>query len=183
MKKLLAAVAVLAPVLAVLPAGPADASSVCAPITIDGQPVCQDLTPIEQVIADAELLLQPVLAVGTAASVMEQCVTGTFDPTPSRVNIDVVTSDGSGSLVCRGTEISIEFPVASPGPTTHLHVPEVCVTLTNTCVGPVDRDVALPVGPGASLTVCQTPVTIYEDGFSWQRQYTGPSDCVVVPLP
>ncbi|MDQ1685309.1 MAG: hypothetical protein QOC82_2046 [Frankiaceae bacterium] len=186
MKKFVAAVAVLAPVMAFAPTSPANADSVCAPITIDGQPVCQDLTPIEQAITNAEVellqALSPVLTVGNSASVALDCIRGAFDPTVSRITVDVVTGKGDGELVCSGTAISVDMPLASPGPTEHVHVPQICVTVTNTCAGPVDQDVTFPLGLGSSVSACETPETVSWNGTRWVREYTGPSTCVSVPV-
>ena len=186
MKKLLAAAAVLGPAIALAPAVPASADSVCLPITIDGQPLCEDLTPVEQAIAAAEAelfqALAPVITIGNSASVALDCIRGTFDPSASDVTVDVVTGKGDGELVCTGTAISVQPPIASPGPTEHVHVPEICVTVTNTCAGPVDQDVILPAQLGSALSVCETPETIAWNGSRWQRQYTGPSTCVSVPV-
>lgn len=186
MKKLFAAAAALAPVIALLPSAPASADSVCAPVTVDGQPVCQDLTPVEQAIAAAELeliqALAPVIAAGNSASVASDCIRGTLDPAVSRITLDVVTGKGDGELVCTGTAISVAPPLASPGATEHVHVPEICVTVTNTCAGPVDQDVDLPAQLGSAFSVCETPETIAWDGSRWVRQYTGPSTCISVPV-
>jgi len=177
-KKLLAAVAVLAPLLVVLPASSANADSVCAPITVDGQPVCQDTTPINQLLADIQALEFSLIGNPDTAV---QCTLGTTSPRTDEVVVDVVFGDPQGYVRCYGTEITVTPTAAVPMQTTHIHVPQVCATTTGTCVGPVDEDVSLPSTPSASLSICETPVTIYDDGFGWRRQYTGPSTCIATP--
>jgi hypothetical protein len=177
----------------VAPATSASADSVCAPITIDGQPVCQDITPVEQALAPVEQAIAAVeQAIVNAEKLIpdvgnpqidEQCILGTSSARPDQVVIEVVINDKPGLLWCDGTEITVTPTVSVPTQPTHFHVPQVCVTTSNTCVGPVDQDVDVPTDPTASLTVCQTPVTVYSDGSQWRRFYTGDSTCTSVPSP
>lgn len=196
MKKLLAAIAVLAPALTIAPAAPASADSVCAPITVDGQQVCQDLTPIEQAIANAE-----ATALGIADTVLlpldperrysgEQidCVTSAPHDAGNLIAVDVVTVDNEGPTSqwsqypeCAGSEVTVPPVGTTPGPVQRVHVPEVCLTTTDTCVGPVDQDVQIPFEPAPA--VCTQPETILYTPYSaqhWYRQYDGPISCTSV---
>ena len=143
MKKLLAGVAVLAPAIALLPIAPASADTVCLPITIDGQPVCQDTAPVDQAVAQAEATALGVVGpfIGPELDGTRWCdkvvsesdgvvaTIGTYTPAPG---------PGYGSY-CNGWELRIE---ASAGAgTTPAHIPQVCLTTTGTCVGGIDTSV------------------------------------------
>jgi hypothetical protein len=193
-KKFLAAAAVVAPVMMIAPAAPASADSVCAPVTIDGQPVCQDVTPVEQAIANAEATalaeLDAVLTVVDpfiqptewSAQLEADCLEAPGAPTGDVVLVDVVTPDQANPWQCEGTEITVPPFTRVPGTTEHIHVPQVCVTTTNTCAGPVDEDIPTPVDV-TELQVCQTPVRIYFSNvdWTWHREY-GTSVCSSVSL-
>jgi hypothetical protein len=211
-KKLLAAVAALAPAIALLPAAPASADSVCAPVTIDGQPVCQDVTPIEQAIATAEATALATattveglafFVLGTAlgpftpevfyADVQAECLTGAPQDSANVVAVDVVQPANVGLLgggaswsgptfpECRGTEVTVPSPGTAPGPIEHVHVPQICLTTTGNCVGPVDQDIQVPIQP--TVSVCTQPETIQYTPYSfnhWYRTYDGPISCTTV---
>lgn len=207
MTKILAAIAALAPALMILPAPSASADSVCAPVTIDGQLVCQDLTPVEQAIANAEAtaLADAATAEGIALGVVDtvlspldpearysqeqaQCATSVPHDSRNLIAVDAVTVDNEGPTSqwsqypeCSGSEVTVPPVGTVPGPTQHVHVPQVCLTTTDTCVGPVDQDVQLPAEPNP--TVCTQPEHIDYTPFSsqhWYRVYEGPISCVSV---
>lgn len=218
MKKFVAAAAVLAAAIATLTAVPASADSVCAPITVDGQPiVCVDTTPIDQAVAQAEataletaaqaeataaeavalaeatagelasIVLGPLVPAINLAVAEEQCETAPGAPTGNLLLIDIVTPDQPtppSNIQCSGTELTIPSFTGQPGPTQRVHVPQICLTTTGTCVGPVDQDVQVPLDP-AALKLCQTPVTIflgYENGvWGWYRVY-GATTCNSIPV-
>jgi len=199
-KKLLAAAAVLASAIAVLPVAPAGADSVCAPVTIDGQPVCQDLTPVEQAVATAEatalavigIVLEPVQPELGYAVDQEQCVRSVPHDSSNVVAVDVVEPYGETLFSrpsspyyreCRGNEVTIPAVATTPGTVQHVHVPEICLTTTGTCAGPVDQDVQMP--PQTSpVRVCTQPERIwfssYSDEWGWHRDYLGPIACTQV---
>jgi hypothetical protein len=197
MKKYLAAIAVLAPVLTILPAAPASADSVCAPVTIDGQPVCQDVTPIEQGIATAEATAVATAAYAEATALAEyaaiwnlggpvtfaigaefNCQRWAPASSTSTLYIEAVLPNATNDY-CNGSEITVQLPQPSaPGLTRHVHVPQVCVTTVNLCVGPVDQDVQVPVTLSA-VAVCSQPIMIGTNGY---REYTGSRTCTSVPL-
>jgi len=161
-KKFLVAVAVVGSALTGSLAAPANADSVCLPITIDGVPVCEDLTPVEQPVNDA---LQTVT---NTVDGEVQTVTGIVDGQvqPAEDNVQqakfctrIVSASGSyevyvpvtwysdssrydpygNDVVCQGYVITIT-PSAEVGTTT-VHVPEVCLTTTDTCVGPANPSI------------------------------------------
>jgi len=180
-KKFLAVVAVLAPVVALLPAAPASADSVCTPVTLDGKPVlCEDLTPVEQAVADAEATVaQTEQAIAAAEATVLQIaaavvgeVIDTAEPlaqqaiTTATTCERVVTSDGKVSVYVAATSDDTGSAVACSGyrvtlaagqdaGTTPVHVPQACVTITNTCAGPVDTTLPLPTV--VITTVCVQP--------------------------
>src|SRR4051794_29709418 len=69
MRKLLAVVAIAAPMIVMLPAAPATADSeTCVPITADGQPIfCANTQPVSDALAQANELAQQELATAQAA--------------------------------------------------------------------------------------------------------------------
>ena len=203
MKKLLAVVAVLAPALTLLPAAPASADNVCLPITIDGQPVCQDTAPVDQAVVQAEATAAEVadelltlvadgegLAIGVVRSVagpeydgttycdsvspMDDGVivtVGTFGPLPSPHAVNDIGQ-------CDSYQLTIKADAGIGG--TIVHVPEVCLTTTGTCVGGINTTVPTPA---VSYTVCLQEVTstVVGDGNGGTSSYptsTGPATCL-----
>jgi hypothetical protein len=125
------------------------------PITIDGQPLCEDLTPLEQPIADAlQTVTDTVQTVTDAVNTQVQPAEETereaslctrLVSSSSRDAVYVPVSwhtepnyyDQYGDLVfCDGYVLTIT-PTAEVGTTT-VHVPQVCLTTTGTCLGPAD---------------------------------------------
>lgn len=199
MKKQLAVLAAAIAVSVVaLPMAPASASSVCAPITVDGQPVCQDITPVEQAIAQAEwtvanavpmLLAEYMYLWNTLAPVTYptgaefNCeVRGAPAPSLTEVDVEVVTPSADG-MTCDGVDLSVVFgQVLGSGSSQHVHVPQICLTTTGTCLGPIDRDIATPNIGG--VDVCAQPVHLVRDQYNstvWTRTYSGPKTCVPNP--
>ena len=190
MKKLLAVVAVLAPVIALLPASPAAADTICAPITVDGQPLfCTDTQPVNDAVAEIEATLAPVesLVVGTALPI----VTGvegdvTFCPRiepqagGANVFIAYASSQGADYQSCSGYEISVVEPTSGQA----VHVPQICLTITGTCVGPVDQTVTAPAMP---LVACFQSSTWWRPngGGQWDTTYHTQNvdnlGCVAIP--
>lgn len=151
--------AVLASALVLMPASSANADDVCAPITVDGQPVCQDLTPVEQAVADAEAtaLADAAIAEGIALGVVDtvlmpldpelryageqaQCATSAPDDSRNLIAVDAVTVDNESPTSqwsqypeCSGSEVTVPPIGTKPGPTQHVHVPQVCLTTTGMC--------------------------------------------------
>ena len=163
MKKLLAVAAIVGPALMFVPAAPASASSVCLPITIDGQPVCQDTTPVDQALAQAESELQSALAtvLGTVSfaandAAGDATICPRIQPQPNGAKVYVpVSYDGSaGSDLCLGYEISIAVSTSGQP----VHVPQVCLTTTGTCVGPIDETLPVPDGAQSPLELCVQPM-------------------------
>lgn len=164
-KKLLAVAAIVAPALMFVPVAPASASSVCLPITIDGQPVCQDTTPVDQAVAQAEATLATVeaQALGLVRSTSPSYYDGIghCDAVHPESNGVVVTF---GQYVPNGTVeecVGYELPVEADAGTTTIpaHVPQVCLTTTGTCVGGIDTSVPVPA---LAYTICMR---------SWQQYY------------
>jgi hypothetical protein len=197
-KKFVAVVAVLAPTLTFLPAAPASADSVCLPITIDGQQVCQDLTLVEQEVASAEATVAAVadqaLAVvataqGLAVGVVESVAGPEYDGTSY---CDRLTQEPNGVVVSVGTFgppptphadndigqcTSYDLTIEANGATgvTPVHVPQVCVTTTGTCVGGIDTGVPTPQ---VSYTVCLLPYTQVITSTGPAQRSDGTSVCL-----
>ncbi len=94
----------------------------------------------------------------------------------------MVSAHGADSgFPCTGTGTFIQPFATVPGSTIHLHVPQLCLTTTGTCVGPVDKDVQAPVEPGA-ISVCQRYVEWYDEWTGVWYRNVGPASCTSVPL-
>lgn len=163
MKKLVAVLAVLAPALTLIPAAPALADTVCAPITVDGQPLfCADTQPVDDAVAEAELVAAEVAAT-------PECVR--VEPQSNGVTIFVpvmpVERIPSGD-VCWGYKITITANTSSQP----VHVPQVCVTTTGTCVGPFDNTVPVP-DLAQPLQVCAETRAWWKVDGVWQDYQAG----------
>lgn len=179
MKKLLAVVAVLAPVVALLPATPASADVVCVPITVDGQPIfCTDAQPVTDAVAEVEAAAAgaeaALLGVGSfaidEAEAAARDVTGAvtvcprIEPEPGGVNVYVAASydEFNGYDDCIGYKVSIVTRTAG----LPVHVPQVCLTTTGTCVGPVDQTIPGPDQTQSPVEICAVPVLWYRPSGS-----------------
>src|SRR5262249_11558334 len=140
-------------------------------ITVDGQPVfCADTSPVDSVVATAEDDLAALedtatATAGSVAATAEYDAAGWEDIATVCPRVEssgdtttVYIADNAGHapdfLGCAGYKVTVE---GAPGSTTqHVHVPQVCLTTTNTCVGPANQDVTAPTVPGTA-TVCVVP--------------------------
>lgn len=201
MRRLLTVVAVVAPLVSVLPAARASADTVCLPITIDGQQVCEDITPVQQAVAEVESTVIAVAdtLLGEVASV-EQAVVDLVGQTPAGpwyngvswcdgvvaepngvvVSIGNFVRQPDGTRLCSGYELRIEANVGVG--TIPVHVPQVCLTTTGTCVGGIDTSAPMP---GLSYNVCLRSYweLMKSNGDSWGRNYQsgGPGDGGCLP--
>jgi len=186
-KKLLAVVAVLAPALTLLPAAPASADNVCLPITIDGQPVCQDTAPLDAIVAQVQSTIAQaiVLAEGTVDSETAQAVRlATVCPRiESNANSVVVyvatgSDQTSDETVCTGYKITVESQTGQP-----VHIPQICLTTTGTCVGPVDETIPGLAAGESPLTVCVQAVYWWRANSTTQWSEADISPNLVQPSP
>lgn len=187
MKKLLAAVAVLASALALLLAPSASADNVCAPITVDGQPIfCTDTQPVDDVIAEAGAAYATVTSdVNSMSQAVKDC--GRVEPQTNGVNLYVAywSYQSSNEEGCEGYKVSL-----AAGTSDHLvHVPQICLTTIGTCVGPVDEFVPEPDLTQSPLRACVQKVSWWGSRGSGQwtdtEQTWDATDlgCVEVPAP
>jgi len=200
-KKLLAAAAALAPFIALLPSAPASASTVCAPITIDGQQVCEDTTPVDQAVAEAQAT---VLAAADEALALVIAAEGTVRSLDPGVydgigRCDKVVREDDGVVVtygtyspspapgyaaaCFGWELRIEASAGNG--VTPVHVPQICLTITGTCVGGIDTTVPTPAPTYAVCLRSYSESFSYYDGRSLGRGYYNsgePTDGACVPV-
>jgi len=171
-KKLLTAVAAITavvPALTLLPATAASAEVICAPITVDGQPLfCQDTAPVDAAYQEVtrELSHAIVTAQSLAESTASQALTlagcARIVPTSGGAAIYVATATSvtQTSVTCSGEKITVTLQTTGQP----VHVPQICLTTTGTCVGPVDDTVPVPATT-QPLTVCVEPT-------SWTEQFT-----------
>lgn len=183
MKKLLAVVALVAPMIALLPATSAVATdNVCAPITADGQPIfCADVQPVDDLLAQLNPTVAQVEAL--AALVLSDAERLPVDEENGLEHCDVTTSHGNETDVylstggtqdpvgygCSGVKVSVTQPSSSSVP---VHVPQLCLTTTGTCVGPVDAAVPVPNTSGLEVCAVYETYEVYPD--------TGPQDVFVI---
>jgi hypothetical protein len=168
---MLPVIAVTTAVLSVAP--PADAATTtCVPVTIDSVDVAcvsVDVTPVqtssgETITATVEVTvdgqsLPPVVVPVTvpAASLCENTGVTNFPGDPDPVFYVLVGVEANG--VCTGAAVAVDNAV--PGlmaQTTDVpyRVPEICITTTGTCVGPLSGTVpvVVPTGTSGSERVC-----------------------------
>jgi len=141
----------------------------------------------------ADTALAPLSPELFYADVQAECVAGAPHDSANVVAVDVVQPTNVGLLSsgaswagptfpeCRGTEVTIPQAGTSAGPVEHVHVPQVCLTTTGNCVGPVDQDIQVPVQP--TLSVCTQPESVQYTPYSgdhWYRTYDGPISCTTV---
>jgi hypothetical protein len=165
-KKLLTAVAGVTAVvtaLTLLPATSASADVICVPITVDGQPLfCQDAAPVDAAIQEVTLELShaivtaQVLAEGAASQALTLAGCARIVPTPGGAVVYVATTTSLTpyTLTCSGEKITVTTQTTGQP----VHVPQICLTTTGTCVGPVDETVPVPTTM-QPLTVCIQPTS------------------------
>ena len=111
--------------------------NVCAPITVDGAPLCVDLGIV---LGPATLIAQEETSCSGAAN------------GPTGVYVGAPTLEG----FCEGVGVWVQ--VSGPSVATNstpVHVPQICLTTTNTCVGGVDEYVPTPSVTGTpSVLMC-----------------------------
>src|SRR5438270_13762418 len=108
MRKLIVAAMVAAATGGLLTAGPAQADTVCVPITVDGQPIyCLDTNPIESAVQTAEYAVQ------TMSDALEHCEG--VDPSGNGVTIrfSVAATREPEGFECNGIAVSVLAPVGS----------------------------------------------------------------------
>ena len=180
MKKILTAVALVVLALTLLPATAASADVVCAPITVDGQPLfCQDTAPVDAAIQEVTLLLSHTIsealsaAEGVGSEALELAVIcPRIVPTPGGAAIYVATTTAitQTALTCSGEKITVTVQTTGQP----VHVPQICLTTTGTCVGPVDETVPVPA-TAQPLTVCVQPT-------SWTEPAAAPGQWSESPI-
>ncbi len=164
MKKVLATIAVAVLACTLVPATSASADVVCVPITVDGQPLfCQDTAPVDAAYQQATLLLSEAIstaqstAEGVGSEAIEMgvvCPRITIGGYGSTIFVATAATITPDTLTCTGEKITIYAHT-----TAHLqHVPQICLTTTGTCVGPVDEWVPVP-STSQPLTVCVEPTS------------------------
>ena len=183
MKKMLAVVAGLVPAITLLPATAASAEVICAPITVDGQPIfCTDTAPIDAAVQQAELALSEaiVTAQSAASSVSADATRLTLicprvQPFANGAVIYIATesSQTPDEVDCSGEKITVTAQTTGQP----VHVPQICLTTTGTCVGPVDQTVPVPATT-QPLTICIQPIAWSEpsSGNGQWTDATAPAD-------
>lgn len=180
MKRILATIAVVVLAGTLLPATSASADVVCVPITIDSQPLfCQDTAPVDAAIQEVTLALSEaittaqVLAEGVGSEALELAVVcPRIVPTAGGAAIYVATTASitPTTLTCSGEKITVTVQTTGQP----VHVPQICLTTTGTCVGPVDETVPVPARP-QPLTVCVQPM-------SWSEPSATPGQWTDSPI-
>lgn len=180
MKKSLAGVALAVLTVTLLQPTAASAEVICAPITVDGQPLfCQDTAPVDAAYQEATLLLSE--AIGTVESTASGLASDALElavicprvvPVQGGAAIYVATTASvtQTALTCSGEKITVTVQTAGQP----VHVPQICLTTTGTCVGPVDETVPVPATT-QPLTVCVQPT-------SWTEQNATPGQWTETPI-
>jgi hypothetical protein len=202
------AIAIIAPMMALVPAAPAAADSqTCLPITADGQPIfCADTQPLTDAFAEADVLEQEAeataeataaIAESTALSVAAQalgeatstqtaitsCRRVESQPNGYTIYLGYASFVAGGELYCGGYKITA---TTGPQSDTPVHVPLLCLTTTETCVGPIDETVQAPDSSQSPLHLCVQSASWEEIGSGEWLDTTSPDGptspgCIDVP--
>jgi len=195
-KKLLAAIAAVVPAFTLLPATSASAEVICVPITVDGQPLfCQDTAPVDAAIQEVTLELSQAITTAQQVATGLQSQAAALTLVCPRINIGgagatiylaTTASITPDTLTCTGEKITISVKTTGQP----AHVPQICLTTTGTCVGPVDETVPVPATT-QPLSVCVEPTSWSEQiapfGRDWRDTPIAPDvlhpavGCVSVP--
>lgn len=151
----------VAPVLAELN-GFLAGGDICTPVTADGKPLlCANREPVDGVIAQVQQALAAAEAMltgaaGSASAAATECRRIETHPNGADVYLAYAATHSGGITTCTGYKVSVTGQTAGQP----VHVPQLCVTTTGTCVGPFDTTV-----PGPDIL--QSPVQVCDQAMTW----------------